>query len=181
METNIRSRALAVLLALLPAVTAYCQYEEAAGPKNQYAPTPKALEMTRFGHMPPDLNSGIYSYDIPIYTYEDKNFSIPVSLHYSSSGFQPARMSDEAGLHWTLMAGGTITREIVGIDDFGTDGLYYSDPEVNDSLMYRLIQPANTIVIFGIKTVIPRQSIHILKNVLRTVITSPFLAIRDRL
>ena len=144
METNIRSRALAVLLALLPAVTAYCQYEEAAVPKNQYAPTPKALEMTRFGHMPPDLNSGIYSYDIPIYTYEDKNFSIPVSLHYSSSGFQPARMSDEAGLHWTLMAGGTITREIVGIDDFGTDGLYYSDPEVNDSLMYRLIQPANT-------------------------------------
>ena len=133
-----------VLLAIMPAVSAYCQYEEAAVPKNQYAPTPKALEMTRFGHMPPDLNSGIYSYDIPIYTYEDKDFNIPVSLHYSSSGFQPAKMSDEAGLHWTLMAGGAITREIVGIDDFGINGLAGCGVVVDDSLMYRLIQPANT-------------------------------------
>ena len=133
-----------MLLAILPAVTAYCQYDEAAVPKNQYAPTPKALEMTRFGHMPPDLNSGIYSYDIPIYTYEDKDFNIPVSLHYSSSGFQPAKMSDEAGLHWTLMAGGAITREIVGIDDFGINGLAGCGVVVDDSLMYRLIQPANT-------------------------------------
>lgn len=144
MKPNIRRRVLTALLALLPAVTAYCQYDEAAVPKNQYAPTPKALEMTRFGHMPPDLNSGVYSFDIPIYTYEDKDFNIPVRLHYSSSGFQPAKMSDEAGLHWTLMAGGAITREIVGIDDFGTNGLSGCGIEVNDSLMYRLIQPANT-------------------------------------
>lgn len=143
MSTNIRIDLLSVLLTVMTGVSGYCQ-EGVTVPRNQYAPTPKALEMTRYGHMPPDLNSGVYSCDIPIYTYEDKDFSIPVSLHYSSSGFQPAKMSDEAGLHWTLMAGGAITREIVGVDDFGLNGLFGCGIEVNDSLMYHMIQPANT-------------------------------------
>ena len=142
MTTNIKKWILILLLTALAGFSAYCQ-DVLTVPANQYAPTPKALEMTRYGHMPPDLNSGVYSHDIPIYTYEDKDFSIPVSLHYSSSGFQPARMSDEAGLHWTLMAGGAITREIVGVDDFSDDGLYNSYATVNDSIMYRMIKPSN--------------------------------------
>ena len=93
-------------------------------PYEQYAVTPKALEMTRYGHLPPDLNSGRLSFDIPIYTITDGDFSVPVSLHYASSGFQPGRPSGEAGLGWTLMCGGAITREIVGVDDFGEFGLY---------------------------------------------------------
>ena len=129
---------IAVILLIISGMAAFSQSFEPSVPLNQYAPTPKALEMTRYGHMPPDLNSGIYSYDIPIYTYEDKDFSIPVSLHYSSSGFQPARMSDEAGLHWTLMAGGAITREIVGVDDFSYYGLYGAADDTSDSTLYYL-------------------------------------------
>ena len=119
-------------------ITVSANGQQAEAPWNRYAPTPKALEMTRYGHMPPDLNSGVYSQDIPIYTYEDKDFSIPVSLHYSSSGFQPAKMSDEAGLHWTLMAGGAITRETVGLDDFTDEGFYHIGSGLVDSTLYKL-------------------------------------------
>lgn len=135
---------LLIALLLLWSITGLGQSNNMV-PLSQYAPTPKALEMTRYGHMPPDLNSGIYSYDIPIYTYKDKYFNIPISLHYSSSGFQPAKMSDEAGLHWTLMAGGAITREIVGVDDFDlTYGLLNNGvTDVNDSTLYYVIKPSN--------------------------------------
>ena len=136
MVSHIQKGLLAFVVTGVLTVSANGQQAEA--PWNRYAPTPKALEMTRFGHMPPDLNSGIYSYDIPIYTYEDKDFSIPVSLHYSSSGFQPAKVSDEAGLHWTLMAGGAITRETVGMDDFRAEGFYHFGPGLVDSLFYKL-------------------------------------------
>ena len=143
MVSKILKGLLSMAILSLMGIPSFCQ-DAGTVPMNQYAPTPKAMEMTRYGHMPPDLNSGVYSYDIPIYTYEDKNFSIPVSLHYSSSGFQPAKMSDEAGLHWTLIAGGAIVREIVGVDDFADGGLYSSGNQVSDSLLYYLIQPANS-------------------------------------
>lgn len=148
MTQYIQKSLLVALLQVFLWNLAFAQGFEASVPMNQYAPTPKALEMTRYGHMPPDLNSGIYSYDIPIYTYEDKDFTIPVSLHYSSSGFQPARMSDEAGLHWTLMAGGAITREIVGVDDFSYYGLNNSALQIIDSTLYTLANSTSANPVF---------------------------------
>lgn len=87
-----------------------------------YAATPKALACVEYGALTPDLNTGALSFDIPIYTYEDQDFTIPVSLRYFTNGFRPERPSEEAGLGWTLMAGGAISREIVGVDDFGDYG-----------------------------------------------------------
>ena len=60
--------------------------------------------------------------EIPIWTYKDRDFKIPISLRYSSSGYRPGEPTGEAGLGWTLMAGGAITREVHGLDDFGEDG-----------------------------------------------------------
>ena len=97
----------------------------------QYAPTPKALSETRYGSLPIDLNSGTISMEIPIGTYQDQDFNLPISLRYSSSGFRPARPSDEAGLGWNLFAGGSVTREIVGIDDFTTGGYYWHTQNTN--------------------------------------------------
>ena len=111
---------------------------ELTGPGYQYMPTPKAMEMTRYGHLSPDLNGGTMSFDIPVYTYSDKDFDIPISLHYYSEGFRPAQQTGEAGLGWTLMAGGAITREIVGLDDFKTGGMSHFYGELNDDDMYSL-------------------------------------------
>ena len=109
-------------------------------PYNQYAPTPKALEMIRSGLLPADLNSGTVSFEIPVYTFSDRDFTIPIALRYASSGFQPARQSGEAGLHWSLMAGGAITREIVGVDDYNQDlGLYGGPSASSDPNLYQIV------------------------------------------
>lgn len=69
------------------------------GPQLEYDPTPKALEMTRYGRLPVNGNSGQITFEIPLYTYSDQDFSIPVSLSYASSGFMPGKQTGEVGLH----------------------------------------------------------------------------------
>ena len=65
-----------------------------------------------------DLNQGLFGFEIPIYTYSDNMFTIPVSLGYSTGGgYRPNVQSGPVGLGWTLNAGGAITREIRGIAD----------------------------------------------------------------
>ena len=117
----------AYLLTIVPALLfsaglAAQTMAESPFPNNQYAPTPKALEMIRYGHLSSNLNGGTMEYELPIYTIEDKDFQIPISLRYSSGGFRPNQPTGEAGLGWSLMAGGAVTREIVGLDDFKAAG-----------------------------------------------------------
>ena len=105
----------------------------------QYAPSPKAAEMIRYGHLSSNLNGGTMEYDIPIYTLEDKDFQVPISLHYSSGGFRPNQQTGEAGLGWSLMAGGAITREIVGVDDFlGEVGCTKLTSAITESRVYTI-------------------------------------------
>ena len=118
-------------------------WAQVPAPANQYAPTPTALEMIRSGLLPADLNSGTVSVEIPIYTISDRNFSIPISLRYASQGFQPARQSGDAGLHWTLLAGGMITREIVGVEDFGEYGFYGGASATSDQALYQMTLDLN--------------------------------------
>ena len=105
---------------------------------NQYAPTPKALEMIRYGHLSPNLAGGMMEYELPIYAIEDKDFSIPVILRYSSGGFRPNQQTGEAGLGWSLIAGGAITREIVGLDDFQSCGITKTWANISESSLYSL-------------------------------------------
>ena len=63
------------------------------GPQIEYDPTPKALEMTRYGQIPVNGNSGQITFEIPLYTYSDQDFNIPVSLSYASSGGAKGLMS----------------------------------------------------------------------------------------
>ena len=98
---------------------------------NQYAPTQPSLEQVRYGILPVDLSSGVLSMEIPIGSYSDEDFDIPISLRYSYDGFKPLQPSGNAGLGWNLSAGGCITREIVGIDDFKTQG--YSNSSFSDT------------------------------------------------
>ncbi len=113
-------------------------YGQLTSPKLDYDPTPKALEMTRYGNLPIDQNSGRVTFEIPVYTYEDQDFKIPVSLSYASSGFRPGTQTGEAGLGWTLMAGGSITREIIGGDDFGESGAFTGTHTTDAQTMYTM-------------------------------------------
>lgn len=46
-------------------------------------PSAQAFEMTKYGNLTPSLYTGTFQYSLPIYTYKDEDFEIPVSLDYS--------------------------------------------------------------------------------------------------
>lgn len=100
--------------------------------------SPLSFSMVAKHSIQPDLNTGTLGVTIPVYTWEDQDFCIPIYLHYSTNGFKPAQQTGVTGLGWNLPIGGVINRQIVGIDDLLNCGYYhrpykrYSDEEMYD-------------------------------------------------
>ena len=80
-------------------------------------PSVQASEMARYGKLNSQLYTGKVSVSIPVYTYRNSRFTLPISLDYSYNGLQPNRQTGVLGLGWSLNCGGVITREVRGIPD----------------------------------------------------------------
>lgn len=81
------------------------------------SPAPTVWGFMRYGNHSADLYTGRVPVSIPIYTYQDNDFTLPISVDYASNGYRPNVQIGILGLGWTLNAGGCITREIRGIPD----------------------------------------------------------------
>jgi hypothetical protein len=62
-------------------------------------------------------NQGTLEYGVNLYTIKDNDFNWSVGVNYTSDGFRPLQYSETTGMNWNLIAGGIITREIMGIAD----------------------------------------------------------------
>ena len=100
---------------------------EPFSPYGIFSPSVEAWQMTRYGGLTPSLYTGAMTYTLPLYTYSDPDFTIPVSLDYAFDGFRPSQHSGTVGYGWTLNCGGVITREVRGIPDEGDIGYYYGN------------------------------------------------------
>ena len=93
-------------------------------PLSQYGnitPSVGTFSMTKYGSLAPSLYTGAMFYSLPLYTYTDPDFTIPISLQYHYDGYKVAQHSGIVGLGWSLSAGGVITREIRGVPDEGNN------------------------------------------------------------
>ena len=63
------------------------------------------------------LFTGRVIYSIPIYTIEDPDFHLDITLKYSTEGFKPFQPSGCYGQDWSLEAGGYISRVVQGKPD----------------------------------------------------------------
>jgi hypothetical protein len=81
-------------------------------------PSPNAQAMQKFGDIPVSTYTGIPNISIPLYTVKYKDITVPISINYHASGIKVAEEASQVGLGWSLSAGGMITRNIVGEDDF---------------------------------------------------------------
>ena len=79
--------------------------------------SPQAWALIRYGDTPMDYYTGKAMVNVPIYTYKDKDFELPISVGYASEGFIPSRQTGILGLNWFLNCGGSISRDIKGIPD----------------------------------------------------------------
>ena len=92
---------------------------EPFSPYGIFSPSVEAWQMTRYGNLTPSLYTGGMTFSLPLYTYSDPDFTIPISLEYSFDGYRPAQHSGTVGYGWYLNCGGVITREVRGIPDEG--------------------------------------------------------------
>ena len=76
--------------------------------------SPQTADFVRYGNVPASHFTGGIDLKIPIYTYTDKDFALPIFLGYNSSGFSPGQQDGLVGLNWFLNAGGVITRKVNG-------------------------------------------------------------------
>lgn len=91
-------------------------------PLMQYSPTPQTWSFIRYGNTPVNYYTGTAQADVLLYEYSDPDFQFSLSAGYASNGFLPQRQTGILGLNWFLNCGGTITREIRGLDDFSPGG-----------------------------------------------------------
>lgn len=80
--------------------------------------SPQTYEFVRQGNVPVSHFTGETNVRVPIYTYKDKDFELPIFLGYNSSGFRPSKRESIVGLSWYLGgAGGAITRQVHSMPD----------------------------------------------------------------
>lgn len=85
----------------------------------QDAPLPMYHNLSVMPH------TGQLAYSVDLFRIKDVDFDWSIGLTYTSDGFRPLTYSGIVGEGWTLQAGGSITREIIGIaDDMDMKGTY---------------------------------------------------------
>lgn len=86
--------------------------------------SPQVWQFATYGSKEQQLYTGTINLDIPIYTYKDPDFEIPITLSYASNGYKPNQQAGTSGLGWALKAGGYITRKVVGLRDDMDEVIY---------------------------------------------------------
>ncbi len=106
--------------------------------------SPQGLSFTMHGNQKISMFTGQPEISIPLYSYQDPDFTIPLSIEYNMSGFMPNQKEGVVGLGWNLVAGGAVTRVVngspddtegtLGFNNYRPHGLYYG---VKNNANYR--------------------------------------------
>ncbi len=94
--------------------------------------SPVATSFNVYGEIPVSKYTGIPDISIPLYSIKLGDFQIPISLSYHPAGVRVEAEASWVGLGWTLTAGGTISREIKGLDDLDVNGHWYRYVQTGD-------------------------------------------------
>src|SRR5262245_52897899 len=81
-------------------------------------PAPDVANLQRYGDLPISTYTGTPSISIPLYEVKSWDISVPISISYNASGIRVADEAGRVGLGWVLNAGGAISRNIIGKDDW---------------------------------------------------------------
>ncbi len=80
-------------------------------------PSPTVAALGKFGDIPVSLYTGTPSISIPFYSLKSRTLELPISLNYHASGMKVNEIASWVGIGWSLSAGGTIGRTVIGKAD----------------------------------------------------------------
>lgn len=81
-------------------------------------PSPASQAFQKYGDIPVSAYTGVPNISVPIYTIKSHDITVPISLSYHASGIKVSEDATNVGLGWVLNAGGTLSRNVVGLDDW---------------------------------------------------------------
>lgn len=84
---------------------------------SEIPPLPESAVFRQFAGYTPSLNTGAVNIPISLYDIQAGNFTLPISLHYYTSGIKVEAPADPVGYGWSLNPGLRITRTIRGRAD----------------------------------------------------------------
>ena len=124
MKSKIKTTIVAIILAM--AITPiYAQWGFKVGEENKM-PSADTWNFIKYGEVGASLHSGTVNLSIPIYTYQDNDFTIPIALNYASNGYVANVRPGILGPDWVLDAGGKISVDVRGTHDLSASGSYKS-------------------------------------------------------
>ena len=77
--------------------------------------TPEAMSIAKYGGTSVNYHTGSISPDIPLYTIQNRELSVPIGINYSNQGMQVRELASSVGHGWSLSAGGVIVKIVNGI------------------------------------------------------------------
>ncbi len=108
-------------------------------------PSPNASSLGQYSDVPVSNYTGVPDISIPLFEIKSGKIDLPIKISYHSSGIRVNEDASWVGLGWSLHAGGVITRQVRGSDDFAHTGYirnslppeeYFStgqsDPKIDD-------------------------------------------------
>lgn len=84
--------------------------------------SPNVAELAKYSAIPVNFNTGTPNIEIPLYTIQCGNITLPISLNYHASGITVDQIATWVGLGWSLNAGGVITKTVLDKAD-DTNGI----------------------------------------------------------
>lgn len=81
-------------------------------------PSPEATSLAKFTEIPISHYTGLPNINVPIHTINFEGLKIPIALSYHARGIRVEEIASRVGIGWALNAGGMITRQTRGKDDF---------------------------------------------------------------
>lgn len=131
---------------LLAALTLYGQ-EESYKPL-VIPPSPNVSSLNKFIEVPVGHYTGLPNVTIPIWELKGNKISMPISISHHASGIRVEDIPGWVGQNWSLNAGGTISRTMMGKADEKTGGYFTTGDEIPDptsdpTLLYGW-QPGNS-------------------------------------
>jgi hypothetical protein len=105
---------------------------------------PEVSSIGKFLDNPINLSNGQTAINIDLVTLYDKDFNVPISLNYNTSGIRVSEIASRVGLGWSINTGGFIVRSTRGLPDDDANG-YLNSTKIADFLNLTLTQQSGVL------------------------------------
>ena len=125
-----------IILFLLLVPTSFLIGQNVQIPQN--IPTPNASSLGKYGDVPVSYYTGKVNVNIPIFSLNENNIPLNLSLNYDTGGVKVNELPSWIGQNWNMEAGGVIVRTTKGkaVDELFFDGSWANSHLAQKGYLY---------------------------------------------